>query len=107
MKLLTWFSGYAVVSRTGDEWCLAKPAEDEPLFPVAEPPVADAACGMNADPETDLLGEQPEDPDQAGVEDGDNLDYVCPVNPKIHHTEAGSCPTCSAPLREAEIESDA
>jgi YHS domain-containing protein len=65
MKLLTWFSGYTVVSRTQTpisgrfgsskyvtEWCLAKPAATEPQPHAAETSVTDPVCGTTVDAET-------------------------------------------------------
>jgi len=102
MKLLTWFSGYTVVSRTKTassglfgsskhvtEWCLAKPATTEPHSHAAETSVTDPVCGTSVD---------------AAPEDG--IEYVCPMNPKVEQTGPGNCRNCGAPLKAQEAYSE-
>lgn len=98
MKLLTWFSGYSVVSRTqtpisglfgsnkhATEWCLAKSATTKPHSHAAETSVTDPVCGTTGE---------------------DGIEYVCPVNPDVEQTGPGDCPNCGAPLEAQEADSE-
>jgi len=120
MKLLTWFSGYTVVSRTQKpksgssdssklvtEWCLAKPSTTEPQLHAAETSVASAAATsvtdpVSADPRGILSGEVGQAQVEAAAED--EVDHICPVNQEVQKTGPGSCPKCGAPLQQKEAE---
>jgi len=108
MKLLTWFSGYRVVSRIDTplselvgsnknptEWRLAKRGASEPRAQAAETRVTEPICGTT-DPEGTLSGEA----DGAGVE------YICPVNDEVHQEGPGNCPTCNTPLEVRDADSE-
>jgi hypothetical protein len=108
MKLLTWFSGYTVVSRTdtplaelvgssknATEWRLAKLATTEPRPQAAETSVTAPVC-ETTDPEDTLSAVA----DRAGVE------YICPVSAEVYEEGPGNCPTCSAPLQVRDADSE-
>ena len=115
MKLLTWFSGYSVVSRTQKpksgssgsseyvtEWCLAKSSTTRPQSHAAEASVAHAAATsvtdpVSADPQGILSGEMGQAQLEAAVEV--EVDHVCPVNQEVQKAGPGSCPKCGAPLQ--------
>ncbi len=120
MKLLTWFSGYAVVSRTQKpvsgssgsgkqvtEWCLAKPSTTGPQSHAAEASVAHAAATSvtdpaSADPQDIFFGEVGQAQVEAAAED--EVDHICPVNQEVQKTGPGSCPKCGAPLQQKEAD---
>lgn len=97
MKLLTWFRGYTVVSRTdtplaelvgsnksATEWRLAKRA------------IADALAAETG--ETDPVH------GARGEAEPTSVEYICPVDDDVVADQPGSCPVCSTPLEVREAD---